>query len=426
MIKKIIIVITLLISVVGYSQKNNTSAYSFFGIGDQNSATTTEQSSMGGIGVALEDEYHLNFLNPAANSSLRFTAYSIGLHNVNLWASDSSDKQRAGTTFLSYLAMGFPLSKKAGFTFGIMPNTSVGYSLVSNVYNGEDISEVTAYEGEGGTNRVFAGIGIEVFKGFSLGIQGNYIFGNIENSITNQKRDIALGTRYETNSKLQGFGFNGGMQYKAKIKDELNLHLGATIKFENDIKSEGNEYLYSLALSEGEFPKDTVLSVSSEKTLISPMKSSLGIGLGKKNKWFAGLDYSTQAALDFDTDPVSSFSKVKYEDYSKIAIGGFYIPKFNSITSYWERVTYRAGLKFVNTGLAVDATGNGSNFTSINDFGISFGVGLPVGNQLSNLNLGFEYGKRGKTDNGLVQENYLNFRLSLSLSDKWFNKRKIY
>jgi len=426
MIKKIIIVITLLITVVGYSQKNNTSAYSFFGIGDQNSATTTEQASMGGIGVAFEDEYHLNFLNPAANSSLRFTTYSLGLHNVNLWAKDNADKQQAGTTFLSYLAMGVPLSKKAGFTFGLMPNTSVGYSLTSNVYNGDVLSEATAYEGEGGTNKVFAGLGIELFKGFSLGFQGNYIFGNIENSIINQKRDVALGTKYETTSKLKGFGINGGVQYKATIKDDLNLHLGINIDFENEIKSEGNEYLYSLRLSDGEFPKDTVLNVSSDKTLVSPMKSSIGIGLGKKNKWFAGFDYVNQGAFDFDNDPISSYSNVKYEDYSKIAFGGFYIPKFNSITSYWDRVTYRAGLKFINTGLAVDGSGNGSNYSSINDFGISFGVGLPVGNQLSNLNLGFEYGKRGKTDNGLVQENYFNFRLSLSLSDKWFNKRKIY
>ncbi len=34
--------------------------------------------------------------------------------------------------------------------------------------------------------------------------------------------------------------------------------------------------------------------------------------------------------------------------------------------------------------------------------------------------------KRGKSDKGLVQENYFNFRLSLSLSDKWFKKREIY
>jgi len=45
--------------------------------------------------------------------------------------------------------------------------------------------------------------------------------------------------------------------------------------------------------------------------------------------------------------------------------------------------------------------------------------------RFSNLNLGFEYGKKGTTDNGLLEEKYVNFRLSLSLNDIWFKKRKI-
>ncbi len=56
--------------------------------------------------------------------------------------------------------------------------------------------------------------------------------------------------------------------------------------------------------------------------------------------------------------------------------------------------------------------------------GISFGVGLPVGRMFSNTNLGFEIGKRGTTNNNLIKENFVNFQLSLSLNDRWFEKRK--
>ena len=76
--------------------------------------------------------------------------------------------------------------------------------------------------------------------------------------------------------------------------------------------------------------------------------------------------------------------------------------------------------------MTIDPSGNGSNFKAIDDFGISFGVGLPLAGQLSNLNIGFELGKRGKVTDGLVRENYYNFRLSLSLADKWFKKREIF
>ena len=55
--------------------------------------------------------------------------------------------------------------------------------------------------------------------------------------------------------------------------------------------------------------------------------------------------------------------------------------------------------------------------TDINEFGISFGVGLPVGKELSTFNLGFEIGKRGTIDSGLVKENYFNF-FNISLKIK--------
>jgi hypothetical protein len=108
------------------------------------------------------------------------------------------------------------------------------------------------------------------------------------------------------------------------------------------------------------------------------------------------------------------------------SLGGFVIPKINSISSYWNRVTYRAGLRFEKTGLLVNGTPTGTNFTPIDDFGISFGLGLPLDNRYSSVNIGLEYGKKGTTSNNLIQENYFNFRLSLSLTDiNWFIKRKI-
>jgi len=427
MIKKIIVVLTLLISIVGFAQKNNTSAYSFFGIGDKNSSSTVEQLSMGGIGTSLSDVYHLNLSNPAAYASLRFTVYSLGLENKNTWAKDSNDKQSAAATYLSYLAMGIPLGQKGGLAFGLLPNTTVGYSLLSNQYdtNGE-IIEASAYSGDGGTNKVFLGFGYNLFKGFDIGLQGSYVFGKIENSIINQQKDVALATKYETISNVDGFSLNAGFQYKTKLSEKINLNVGANFDFENEIEADGNEYLYSVSLGSFESPRDTILNQESKGFLKEPLKTTLGVGLGSDNKWFVGADYSFQEALNVQGGVFNNYSKIKYDAYSKIALGGFYTPKYNSITSYWERVTYRAGVKFEKTGLMVDASGNGNDFTAIDDFGISFGVGLPVGQQLSNLNLGFEFGKRGKSTNGLVQENYINFRLSLSLNDKWFKKLEIF
>jgi len=427
MIRKIIVITTLFISVVGFAQKNNTSAYSFFGIGDKNNQTTVEQLSMGGVGISFHDSYHLNLTNPAAVTSLKYTNYSIALENINISAKDNTTSQNGKITYLSYLAMGIPLSEKSGLVFGLLPNSSVGYSLITSI---KDIDgnalEASYYNGDGGTNKAFVNLGYKPFKGFSVGLQGNYIFGKIDNSVINQKKDLALATKYQTVSNIKGFSLSVGMIYDKKLNDKVDLHVGASFDLESNINTEGHEYLYSLLYNTIESPRDTVLNIKSKGTIKSPIKTSLGVGFGKSGKWFAGVDYSFQNALNIEGDVLSNYTKIAYDNYSKIAIGGFYIPKYNSISSYWQRVIYRAGLKYENTGLMVDALGNGADYTAINDFGISFGVGLPISKQLSNLNLGFEIGKRGKTANGLVQENYFKFIVGLSLNDKWFKKRKIF
>jgi hypothetical protein len=108
---------------------------------------------------------------------------------------------------------------------------------------------------------------------------------------------------------------------------------------------------------------------------------------------------------------------VSYQKYQKISLGGYYIPNYNSFTSYAKRLVYRGGFKYEKTGLVF-------NSQSINDIGLTLGVGFPVTGSFSNVNLGFELGKKGTTSANLVQENYANFSISLSLNDRWFEKRK--
>jgi hypothetical protein len=426
MIKKIIVVLTLFISVNNFAQINSTSVYSVFGIGDRNNSATTEQLSMGGVGVTLNESHRLNLSNPAANASLQFTNYTLALVSKNIWASQNDTKENSVATYISYLAMGFNIGDKAGMSFGLMPNTSVGYNLISRDFDlNDELSETSIYKGEGGTSKVFIGFGYELVKGLNLGIQGDFIFGKVENSIVNQLVDDALASKYETISNISGFKFNAGFQYKTEIAENLDVYIGGNFNFENETKSIEKEYLYSVAYSSLGSPRDTILNNKNYGYLKNPLKSDVGIGFGRDNKWYAGVDYTFQKALSVENS-IYNIPILAYGDYSKIAVGGFYTPKFNSVLSYWNRITYRAGFKFENTGLMIDSNKDGLDFEPIKDFGISFGVGFPVGKQVSNLNFGFEYGKRGSTNENLVKENYFNFRLSISLNDRWFEKQQIF
>jgi hypothetical protein len=64
------------------------------------------------------------------------------------------------------------------------------------------------------------------------------------------------------------------------------------------------------------------------------------------------------------------------------------------------------------------------NNDQIYDFGINFGVSLPVG-QASLVNLALQYGQRDGSLTTAISENYIRFSLGLTVNDIWFYRRKI-
>jgi hypothetical protein len=60
----------------------------------------------------------------------------------------------------------------------------------------------------------------------------------------------------------------------------------------------------------------------------------------------------------------------------------------------------------------------------LKDFGITFGMGLPLKRSKTSFNLAFEWGQRGTTDNSLIKENYMRLTMNLTLHEYWFMKRK--
>ncbi|WP_166385736.1 MULTISPECIES: hypothetical protein [unclassified Polaribacter] len=428
MIKNILLVFMLITSSAITAQRTSSSPYSFFGIGDEFNPITVEQSAMGGIGVAFSHYKYLNFTNPAAYANLRYTTYSFGLLNNKLTVENGGVKQSSNSTSLSYFALAFPIGNKAGMSFGLQPVSSVGYSLSNSILdNNGTILERTSFSGEGGVSRIYSSFGIKVYKELSLGIEVDYKFGSIDNSIINEKAGVSLATKYKEATIVRGGSVALGAQYKKALKNKLVISGGATVKMGNDLKVTGDEYLNSLSFtsSGGEFGRDTLSQSEISGNYKLPLKAILGAGVGKDDKWYVGLEYEKQDAIETTGFLNTSNSAYTYGESNRVSLGGFYIPKINSISSYWERVTYRAGVRLKKTGLLVDGSDPYTNYTDVDDFGISFGLGLPL-KQLSSVNMGFEFGQRGTTANNLIKENYFNFRLSLSLTDtNWFQKRKI-
>jgi hypothetical protein len=99
----------------------------------------------------------------------------------------------------------------------------------------------------------------------------------------------------------------------------------------------------------------------------------------------------------------------------EVRVGGQYIPDKSAGSSFWQRMTYRAGARYGQ--LPLEFRGE-----RIDEFGISFGFSLPLRRSRSTFNFGFEFGRRGTTEQELVQENFIKFNFGISLYERWFIK----
>jgi len=410
MIKRFIIIVALLTTVLSAAQEGTSSPYSFYGIGLTKFKGTVENQSMGGLRL-FSDSIHLNLRNPAGYGRLKLTTYTVGGSHQSTQIKTDQESESSRTTSLDYLAIGIPTGK-LNFGFGLIPFTSVGYKILN-------VNEETAnrFTGRGGMNKVYLSTGYAVSNNLSLGVSVNYNFGNIQNNFTAFQKGIQFGTRQIDRTDLSGFNLNFGLDYQRALSDNLDFYTAATYSPKMDITAKKIQNTATIAL--GANGSELVVSENDvtfpDSDLSLPAQLTLGAGLGASNKWFLGAEYSNIQAEDFNS--VTPNQDVSYQNASQYRLGGFYIPQYNSLTSYFNRIVYRAGIRFEETGLNI-------NNEAINEFGISFGLGLPAGNNFSNANLGIEYGQRGTANSGLIEENFLKLSISLSLNDKWFVQRK--
>ena len=143
MIKKIIAVVLLFTSVSLLAQRASSSPYSYFGIGDEFSNLTVEQSSMGGIGVAFSHYKYLNFTNPAAYSKLRYTTYAFGALNNDLTIKSGSTEQSSTSTSLSYVSLAFPIGTKAGFAYDFVWFEPIYFTWIDKIIFNQMLFKIT-------------------------------------------------------------------------------------------------------------------------------------------------------------------------------------------------------------------------------------------------------------------------------------------
>ncbi len=421
-------VLVLLIILAGQvlAQSNSDSPYSRFGLGIMSQPGFSKNRAMGGVGLALRDNNHINYLNPASYSAVDTMSFLFDFgvmgHHTYTEYEGGTDNFSGGN--MDHIALSFPVTKWWGASVGVLPYSKVGYSIKQEDYK-ENIGFLDyIYTGNGGISQFFLGTSIELFNRLSIGVNFKYLFGSID-----LKRTVSFPfepahsvTKIESRTLVNDFIIDLGIQYSQDFLEDYNITIGMIFDNKTSISAENR------ILKTNTFP-GAPTSIPGDSTVIDPrfiieessqkgnivIPSNIGAGLLFKynNKLSVGFDYYEQ-----DWSNATLFYSNQTFTKSNSFHGGMeLIPDPEALRGYHKRIAYRLGGHYQNSYLKFEDE-------QLKDYGISFGAGLPLKNQRSSVNLAIEAGRRGTLENDLIRENYLFLSFSVTLYDFWFVKRK--
>jgi len=417
----VIILFIGFLSINSYSQLHIHSPYSQFGIGQLSLSNQVYYHSMGGVGYAISHPSYINIANPASNVALLPSSFifEVGIESNSTTLKTKNLSESTSYSSLNYLLFGFSISQRWKTSFGVLPFSKVGYSVSDNILIENVGLTEHYYEGYGGINQCYWGNAFKISDNFSIGISAHYLFGTITKFRNTSFPDsiFVLTSQIDEITTINDFYFDYGIQYSKKLKNNHKLSFGLTFSNSTKINIKSN-YLSKTFLYNSEqhieYLTDTLdYSPTKKGTFLLPSKIGFGIALEKSRKWLVAADFDWQNWKKFKSFNISDSLKNSY----KIAIGGHFTPNYTSISSYWKRVNYRFGFRFLKSYLEL----RGNN---INEIGFSFGMGLPLRKSSTTINFGIEVGNRGTINDDLIQENFINFKFGISLHNIWFFKTK--
>ncbi len=395
------------------AQNNTNSPYTLYGYGDISDNYSGEQRAMGGVAIGSRSRTSINTTNPASYNAVDSMTFMFDM-GVSMLGSrfsyngTSTSKMNAN---LEYITMQFPLWKNTGFSMGVLPYSFTGYNfstteiLDTDVYP-DTVTATRSFTGQGGVTQAYMGFSIQLLKHLSLGVNTYYMFGNNLNNRYLTFDNTEFSSSYQSDSiKVNSFRFRYGLQYNQLFNKKHDFTLGAFYEMKTALNA-------TYAQSTGSIINSPTPFENVYKEFETPESFGVGLNYNYNKQFSVGLDYSLQNWADVKFMGVTD----TLANRSRLALGTEFIPNPRG-RKYFDRVTYRFGLNTSDSYYKINGQLPPKNF------GITFGLGLPLRNSKSVLNASFEYGKIGSST--LLREDYLKFTLNAVINENWFFKRKL-
>lgn len=396
------------------SQVKINSPYSRFGLGDLANSVNAASLGMGGTSYSYFGSTRINSKNPASYMGMDSAnvLFDFGLNGMMVNTMSTSGNSKTNYFNLNYFKLAFPVTTWYKTSIGVTPFSDIGYQISSS-NKIDSIGTVNyQYNGEGGISQLYWGNAFKITKNFSAGFNASYLFGTMKTHRITALPDLANSFNYRiTNStSVRDLYFDFGVLYQIKLNNDKQINIGVIYAPSQKLNSKATSLgeVYTSSSTDYEYKKDTIVNtLDKEGQITIPAKFGGGVSFSKKNKWSVAADISYQ-----NWENYSAFGQKDSLDKSLLVnFGAQYTIK---------NIDYRIGARYYDSYLTL-------NNTNIDDFGISFGIGLPLRQNIrsfSSIDLGIEVGRRGTLDNKMIKQEYVRLLMSLSIRNSWFQKVK--
>jgi hypothetical protein len=393
---KILSLLVILQSTILLAQQTTNSPYSSYGLGERNFGTDPISSGLGQARLSLMDSTILNTHNPASYNTLAQgqPLFSIALRGRVSELSQNNESNLVGLGTVDHFALAFTLKKHFGLAFGLKPYSRRGYNIAERTRVGSD-SMLYQYTGAGGANQVFLGLSTTLVKlkntHLSIGSNLGYLFG----SVTNERRSnivtsgIPYGGVEQRTLRLRSFHYELGAYLRHDFGENHHILLSAWMEPGQDLRASRDEVLFVATNVNLPATYGKLYDTSNVEGTIS-LAPTLALGLNYGFRFKTMNSKGRERASEFQFHGMwsntdwSRFSSTFGSDteypsniaVSTLALGLQFTPetKFleNAVTTnFMERLKYRAG--FYTTTLPYNENGK-----SVNEFGTTFGIGMPI------------------------------------------------
>ncbi len=423
-----------------WAQSNGTnSSYSGFGIGIPADQSQSPNRSMGGVGQALRSGNRINMLNPASYSALDSLAFlfDVGMNVQRTLLKQGNARMGVNNTSFDFVTAAFRMRKNLGMCVGFIPYTHIGYSFQSsNTIGYDDLTnapivqtmlfnstDATDMQTTGGLHQVFVGVGWMPFKGFSIGANAGFLWGNVNNKVvataTNTMTSESAGTiiTFYTASLVSWKG-DVGVQYQTLLNRTNRLTLGATVGIGHKLGGDATVIQSINGNSD---------SLYTSRAYQIPMTYSVGAAWEWAEKLTLAADFGFEQWGDCTTPQLNAKGTAyepqlgELQNRMKVNVGAEYVPARYD-RSFLHRVHYRVGAFYSSPYLKING------LDGPREFGLTAGVGLPITNSINNrsyVHVGVQWTRRQpKYTSIMMREDILQVNIGLTFNEQWFMKWK--